>query len=666
MINREKRVRRHNPSLSMPDIRNPFQLGNGNFAFGADITGLQTFENEYNRGLPLSTMSHTLWHSHPEPPGYTYSEYPRLEINHHGRKSRYLAPPDGPNRAHAEYLRRNPHRLNLGRVFFHAEGLDGFDDLKDVRQELDLWTGILSSSFTFRGAPVRVRTAVAAELDELGVIIESPLLTDGTLRVRLAFPYGQAEYGGNNADWNHPLNHQTVFEPMDGGALFHRTLDETSYQVRLKTDSGVIARPGEHEFEITASGPILEIGVLFNGGELPFSASKVLDSSRRGWGGFWNSGGCLEVADGPTEQAAELEHRVVLSEYLTRINCSGPLPPAETGLACNSWSGRFHLEMHWWHGVHFGLWDRPELLFRSMDFYRRLLPLARSIAAEQGFAGARWPKSAGPAGYPVPSPIEPWLVWHLPHPIYYAELFYRRRRSPEILDYFAGIVDETAAFLADFLHQEADGRCQLGPPLLDAAEAYRDPFEVYNPTFETAYFRWALEIAQRWRERRRLARHTRIDRILSRMPEPQAVNGRYTAGEFAPDPFTPNGKNYSHPAMLAICGMLPGRDIDPAIMRNTLNAVLTHWDWNRESWGWDYPLAALTAIRLGEPETAIDILLMDTPANRYLLNGHNYQNAALPCYLPGNGGLLTATAMLALRPAPQGWRFRRERLSGLL
>lgn len=72
------------------------------------------------------------------------------------------------------------------------------------------------------------------------------------------------------------------------------------------------------------------------------------------------------------------------------------------------------------------------------------------------------------------------------------------------------------------------------------------------------------------------------------------------------------------------------------------------------------------AIRLGEPETAIDILLMDTPANRYLLNGHNYQNAALPCYLPGNGGLLTATAMLALRPAPQGWRFRRERLSGLL
>ena len=44
--------------------------------------------------------------------------------------------------------------------------------------------------------------------------------------------------------------------------------------------------------------------------------------------------------------------------------------------------------------------------------------------------------------------------------------------------------------------------------------------------------------------------------------------------------------------------------------------------------------------RVGEPETAIDALLMDVPKNRYLANGHNHQDDRLPIYLPGNGGLL--------------------------
>jgi hypothetical protein len=38
---------------------------------------------------------------------------------------------------------------------------------------------------------------------------------------------------------------------------------------------------------------------------------------------------------------------------------------------------------------------------------------------------------------------------------------------------------------------------------------------------------------------------------------------------------------------------------------------------------------------------------MDTPKNRYLPNGHNYQREGLTIYLPGNGGLLAAVAMMA-------------------
>ena len=66
-------------------------------------------------------------------------------------------------------------------------------------------------------------------------------------------------------------------------------------------------------------------------------------------------------------------------------------------------------------------------------------------------------------------------------------------------------------------------------------------------------------------------------------------------------------------------------------------------------------------------------MLIDTPKNGYLANGHNYQRANLPLYLPGNGGLLYATAMMAAgwdgapkRNAPgfpaNGWVVRHEGL----
>lgn len=64
------------------------------------------------------------------------------------------------------------------------------------------------------------------------------------------------------------------------------------------------------------------------------------------------------------------------------------------------------------------------------------------------------------------------------------------------------------------------------------------------------------------------------------------------------------------------------------------------------TWGWDYPMTAMNAVRLGEPEKAVDALLMDKRTNTYLVNGHNYQDARLRCYLPGNGGLLTAVALM--------------------
>ena len=79
----------------------------------------------------------------------------------------------------------------------------------------------------------------------------------------------------------------------------------------------------------------------------------------------------------------------------------------------------------------------------------------------------------------------------------------------------------------------------------------------------------------------------------------------------------------------------------------------------------------MSAARVGEPELAVDVLLMKGGMNKALPNGHYYQRANLPLYLPGNGNLLSAVALMAggwdgapPGSAPgfpkQGWTVRAE------
>lgn len=84
---------------------------------------------------------------------------------------------------------------------------------------------------------------------------------------------------------------------------------------------------------------------------------------------------------------------MVLSQWLCAVHSGGSMPPQETGLMYNSWFGKAHLEMHWWHAAHFALWGRASILRRSMDWYDRILPIARELARMQGYeepAGRRW------------------------------------------------------------------------------------------------------------------------------------------------------------------------------------------------------------------------------------------------------------------------------------
>jgi len=652
-IDRRVLVRRHNPVNTRLEATSPLTVGNGEFAFTADITGLQSFPDQYLTGIPLCTQAQWGWHTTPMSAGLDPRDFRLKTYEVNGRLVGYKTSADGQEELY-RYLRENPHRLHLGRIGLRMFMVNGrraaADNLQDVHQSLDLWTGQLTSTFTLEATPVYVITVCHPVLDLLAVSITSPLVAAGRLQVTLAFPYGSPEI--HAAEWNAPDRHRTVVVHETATAIrLLRVLDEDHYFCDLQLSGRhQITKEGHHELAIIPQGgtETLEFRCLFSPRrpreELLPSYAETASASAKHWKQFWNNGGAIDLADSRDTRAHELERRIVLSQYLTAVQCAGTYPPQETGLTCNSWYGKFHLEMHWWHAGHFLLWGRAPLLERSLWWYQAILDKAKELARSQGYRGARWPKMVGPEGEDSPSQHGSLHIWQQPSPILYAELLYKLRPRQSTLDTYREIVMESAEFMASFVEYETTrDRYVLVAPICPLHEIFSAE-DVLNPAAEIGYWVHGLTIAQRWRERLGLSRKSVWDRVITKMAALPVYDGVYIGHEKAPDTFT--AYNTNHPAMLLNYGMLPGWGVDKETMRRTLHKVWNEWRWEN-AWGWDFPVVAMTAARLGEPELAVNSLLIDTPKNTYLANGHNWQASHLPVYLPGNGALLLAVAMMA-------------------
>lgn len=646
-IDRHALVTRHNPHLTAVDTLSPFSVGNGRFAFTADITGLQSFPEAYAKnGIPLSTQSEWGMHSFPNTEGYKIEDTME-DFDTAGRPVPY---PTLQHTPAGQWLRSNPHRLGLGRIGFKFTKPDGtiatIDDLESIDQTLDLWTGTITSHFTFEGHTVEVQTVCHPEQDTIAVTAKSPLFNLNQLSITIRFPYGTNAWGIEPEDWNSPDKHTTTLtQPVSHTAHFHRQLDDDSYSVTIQySENGTLEKTDQHEFALNTTGDTIEFTTEFLDPKTqnpePQTTSSTAAASAESWQRFWQSGGAIDFSGSTDPRAHELERRVILSQYLTATQCTGDMPPQETGLTFNSWYGKPHLEMHWWHGVHFALWDRLENLERTLPWYQKILPKAQEIAHSQGYPGARWPKNVDNNGNQVPSTIAPLLIWQQPHPIYFAELAYRAHPDQATLEAYSELVFETAAFMAAYPNwNDTENRYNLGPPLIPAQESY-DPKATSNPPFELAYWRWGLETAQAWRERLDQPRDADWDNILDHLAPYPHYDDLYATAEGI-------WNTRDHPTHLAIYGMLPGKNVDHDRLRRTLVKVLNEWPWEH-TWGWDYPMIAMTAARLGEPELALKALFLDVQKNTYLPNGHNYQEPGnLRLYLPGNGGLLATVAMLA-------------------
>lgn len=655
-INRRELVKRHNPALKELNLFSPLSVGNGEFAFSADITGFQTFSEEYNEAMPLCTQSQWGWHTTPVGKGKYSYERRDLKLKQYdlgSRKVGYATSSEGQSDIY-NWLRVNPHRLHLGKIGLEITKADGnrvkIEDINEIDQTLDMWSGMLTSKYSVEGEPVLIKTCCHPGKDAVAFSISSPLVEKKKLKIEIKFPYGSPNK--NAADWNSDEKHSTEIVKSDSDSIeLLRILDNNRYFVSITFSRGaIINRTGRNSFVVEQlSGCELECSLLFTSSVPRVKAplfSEVAFESEKHWEKYWNYGGMIELAESIDERALELERRIVLSQYLTAIQCAGSLPPQETGLTCNSWYGKFHLEMHWWHAAHFPLWGRAELLEKSMWWYKSILPKARELAEEQGYKGARWPKMLAHDGIDCPSPIAPLLIWQQPHPIYYAELSYRAHSDKNTLEMYGDIVLESAEFMASFAKYDKDRDCyNLGPVLIPAQENHK-PETTINPTYELEYWRFGLKVANEWRKRLGLSLEPLWEEIAEKLAPLPVKDGVYLAQENCPDTYTKF--NYDHPSMVGALGLLAGAKVDKKIMLNTLNKINEEWNFN-EVWGWDFPMMAMTAARLGEPELAIKALLMDAPKNEYLPNGHNRQGtrADLPLYLPGNGGLLIAVSMMA-------------------
>lgn len=700
LINRLDIIASFNPHLTDINPQSPLSVGNGRFCYTADITGMQTLYEEYSAETPLCTMAEWGWHTKKadnEKGFYTLDDVRMTPYNYCKRTVTYPRVKYEGNEAAYDWVRQNPHKFNLAKIglYFHNEPIKA-GSIYCINQTLDITTGILKSSFRLNvnsNNNVRTLNNIAADnintnaiidnlvtvytvcddnSDTVAFYISSCLLQCG-LSVNIAFPYASCDITGS--DWNNTDGHSNFLN----ASHIHRQIDDTAYYVNfningtgtsqhtannstITSDSNVtinkcnnsaaatIKSNGIHSYNITTTDDELNMSVNFNKSiYTPATYDTIAGNSRHFWHNYWTTGKFLNSDN------KELMRRVILSQYLLVINDSGYIPPAETGLTCNSWYGKAHLEMHYWHMAWAPLWGHPELLTRSFDWYIDILDEAKKNASRNGYKGARWTKMVSYTGSDCPSKIAPLLVWQQPHIINMLQIVIDNNTSDDFdvkayMSKYWILVKETAVFIADYLvYDPMSDIYNIEAPVIPVQERHL-PEDTRNPIFELAYFRYGLLIAAKWAYELGFTDEASQWHNIAMHIAPLPINDDvYIAHSNCPDTFT--NKAIDHPLMLQIYGMLDGYGaediVDKDIYRNTLMKVIDVWDYST-LWGWDFAVIAMAAHKLGLDDIALEQLLINSPKNDYVESGNNRQNSRkdLPLYLPGNGSLLLAAARI--------------------
>ncbi len=672
-INRKDLVTRHNIRWGWEE-RGQIPMGNGEFCFNVDGTGLQTFGG--------NTMSHWGWHSFPLPDGFTKDQVPETGSFIKVKESqRYIGPdtiPEGMQEL-AHWMTINPHITNLGRLrFVRYDGLPlTVEDItSNGNRNLDLWTGTHSTRFVVGGSwisggdgwvnpaelggsgqDVTVTTFVNPDTDQVSVKVESDLIAKGVIKVELAFPYPTIN---NEESWVGDFrrtqnNSTTLKEISDSRTDFTRDVDEFTYHVALVHTQG--SKITQATFD---GGPVwylegnglstIEFSTTYSptplSDDLPdFETTK--QASIKHWEDFWMNGGIVDLSESTDPRWFELERRIVLSQWLTAVQAAGSWPAAESGLMnIDPWQGGFHYEIIFFHQAHFGLWNRWALTDEAVQSYMKFIPTARERAQQFGMKGLEWPKEGDPSGRSAPWEGNQALLWKQPQPLHFAEIDYKLHPTKETLQKWAEVVKGTVEYMVDFLtldketgiyHIELNmGRGEWG--------ASKD-----NPQV-LAFWHWGIEQGQIWRERMGLEREPHWDKVLEHLATFAVKDGIYV-------------DNKGRPLWLTgILGLMPPSKVVTLEIATRTQAKANEIRRQRSGGlfggggggaGWGAGMSAVGLAKMGDPKGAVESLLGGL-GTAYGINGVNRGLGG--AYLPTNGALLYAIAVMAA-----GWEGAPER-----
>ena len=582
---------KYNLKFNHIDSKNPVTIGNGDFAITLDQTGTQSLYEIY-KDIPLSTMSNKNWF---------YKDKKDIKPSYVDGKAYMLFNLD--NDPNYQTNRQYPFKYSFMQILLYDnDKLIDINNIKDVKQELDLYKGIVTSSFNYKEKINKTISFIYQDHDEFNFKLQSD-----NLNLALKFNYPSYTKNGYRLDIL-----PNVLVKEDRITLLYD--DKNSLSFKLKSSSNY---------------QIVENTLIFDDNNVSFSLAldeikegKLLDE-------FWKCDNGIIIDN------EELVKKMVLSKYLLHVNSTGIYPPQESGLTYNCWNSKFHLEMHLIHSLWNIYNNHVGDLVKSFDYYLSIMPSSLKRASLNGYKGLRFPKMTGPDGEDSPSNIGPLLIWQAPHSLFMLQEIYYLYNKENIIKKYEPLISGTIDFMISFLTLK-DSKYQMLDPLLEACESI--PLDrCQNPSFELEYWRYTLE--RQPKIDTVLYGHQRYDYldITSKIITPKEDDGIYLKTYGVIDKYD---LYKDHPTEGFLMSFFKSKIVDKEKMVKTIDYILKNMDLS-SYWGWDFPFLGLSLLNCGEIEKSIEVTQLNTINNQYLYNGYNTSpRDDLKAYLPGNGAFL--------------------------
>lgn len=582
---------KYNLKFNHIDSKNPVTIGNGDFAITLDQTGTQSLYETY-KDIPLSTMSNKNWF---------YKDKKNIKPSYVDGKAYMLFNLD--NDPNYQINRQYPFKYSFMQILLYDnDKLIDINNIKDVKQELDLYKGIVTSSFNYKEKINKTISFIYQDHDEFNFKLQSD-----NLNLALKFNYPSYTKNGYRLDIL-----PNVLVKEDRITLLYD--DKNSLSFKLKSSSNY---------------QIVENTLIFDDNNVSFSLAldeikegKLLDE-------FWKCDNGIIIDN------EELVKKMVLSKYLLHVNSTGIYPPQESGLTYNCWNSKFHLEMHLIHSLWNIYNNHVGDLVKSFDYYLSIMPSSLKRASLNGYKGLRFPKMTGPDGEDSPSNIGPLLIWQAPHILFMLQEIYYLYNKENIIKKYEPLISGTIDFMISFLTLK-DSKYQMLDPLLEACESI--PLDrCQNPSFELEYWRYTLE--RQPKIDTVLYGHQRYDYldITSKIITPKEDDGIYLKTYGVIDKYV---LYKDHPTEGFLMSFFKSKIVDKEKMVKTIDYILKNMDLS-SYWGWDFPFLGLSLLNCGEIEKSIEVTQLNTINNQYLYNGYNTSpRDDLKAYLPGNGAFL--------------------------